>query len=105
MFDLRTSHRVNGRTVADVSRDKSDRFNLRRVATEQIYRVSPAPGRTEEIQLSPGDFCVTSVGWPNQSAMTDGVAFSALLIPREVLSPLLAGGRWTRPIPFEPARP
>jgi len=105
MFDLRTSHRVNGRTVADVSRDKSDRFNLRRVATEQIYRVSPAPGRTEEIRLSPGDFCVTSVGWPNQSAMTDGVAFSALLIPREVLSPLLAGGRLTRPIPVRAGSP
>jgi AraC-like DNA-binding protein len=37
--------------------------------------------------------------------MTDGVAFSALLIPREVLSPLLAGGDLTRPIPVRAASP
>jgi AraC-like DNA-binding protein len=105
MFDLQTSHRINGRTPADVSRDHLDKFNLRRVSTEQIYRVSPAPGRTEEIRLSPGDFCVTSVGWPNQSTMTEGVSFSALLIPREMLSPLLTGGHLTRPIPVRAGTP
>jgi AraC-like DNA-binding protein len=99
MFDLHTSHRINGRTGADVSRDNLDKFNLRRVSTDQIYRVSPARGKTEEIRLAPGDFCISSVGWPNQSAMTDGVSFSALLIPRDVLSPLLAGGRLTGPVP------
>ena len=72
---------------------------------EQIYSVSPTRGRTEEIRLSPGDFCISSVGWPNQSAMTDGVAFSALLVPREVLSPLFAGGHLTRPIPLRAASP
>jgi AraC-like DNA-binding protein len=105
LFDLRTSHRINGRTAADVSRDSLDKFNLRRVSREQVYRVSPRPGRTEEIRLCPGDFCITSVGWPNQSATTDGVAFSALLIPREVLSPLLAGGRLTGPIPLRAGSP
>ena len=105
LFDLRTSHRINGRTAADVSRDNLDKFNLRRVSREQVYRVSPRPGRTEEIRLSPGDFCITSVGWPNQSLTTDGVAFSALLIPREVLSPLLAGGRLTSPIPVRAGSP
>jgi AraC-like DNA-binding protein len=37
--------------------------------------------------------------------MPEGVAFSALLIPREVLSPLLAGGRLTRPIPVRAGSP
>ena len=32
MFDLHTSHRINGRTGADVSRDNLDKFNLRRVS-------------------------------------------------------------------------
>ena len=105
MFDLHTSHRINGRTAADVSRDHLDKFNLRRVSSEQIYRVSPTPGRTEEIRLSPGDLCVSSAGWPNQSAMTDGVFFSALLIPREVLSPLLARSHLTRPIPVSAGSP
>jgi AraC-like DNA-binding protein len=105
LYDLRTSHRINGRTAADVSRDSLDKINLRRVSREQIYSVSMTRSRTEEIRLSPDDFCVTSVGWPNQSAMTDGVSFSALLIPREVLSPLLAGGRLTCPIPLRSSSP
>jgi AraC-like DNA-binding protein len=105
MFDLHTSHRINGRTGADVSRDNLDKFNLRRVSTEQVYRVLPAPGKTEEIRLAPGDFCISSAGWPNQSAMTEGVSFNALLIPREVLSPLLAGGRLTGPVPVRAGSP
>jgi AraC-like DNA-binding protein len=105
LFDLQTSHQINGRTTADVSRDNLDKFNLRRVSREQIYSVSPTRGRTEEIRLYPGDFCLTSVGWPNQSAMRGGVSFSALLIPREVLSPLLPGGRLTRPIPVRAGSP
>ena len=99
MFDFRTSHRINGRTAADVSRDNLDKFNMRRVSEEQIYSVFTRRGNTEEIRLFPGDFCLTSVRWPNQSAMQGGVSFNALLIPREVLSPLLIGGRLTRPIP------
>jgi AraC-like DNA-binding protein len=104
MFDLHTSHRINGRTGADVSRDNLDKFTLRRVSTE-VYRVLPAPGKTEEIRLAPGDFCISSAGWPNQSAMTDGVSFTALLIPREVLSPLLTGGRLTGPVPVRAGSP
>jgi len=77
MFDFRTSHRINGRTAADVSRDNLDKFNLRRVSREQIYSVSTIPGQTEEIRLAPGDFCLTSVRWPNQSATKGGVSFKA----------------------------
>jgi AraC-like DNA-binding protein len=104
-FDFRTTHRIDGRTAADVSRDNSDRFNLRRVSREQIYSAAPTRARAEEVRLAPGDFCITSVGWPNQSAMKDGVSFSALLIPHGVLSPLLAGGRLTRPIAVSAGSP
>jgi hypothetical protein len=45
MFDLHTSHRINGRTGADVSRDNLDKFNLRRVSAEQVYRVLPVRRR------------------------------------------------------------
>jgi len=104
-FDFRTSHRIDGRTAADVSRDNFNSFNLRRVSREQIYRAAPTHGRTEEIRLAPGDFCVTSTSRPNQSAMKDGVCFNALLIPSGVLSPLLTGGRLTGPVAISARSP
>jgi AraC-like DNA-binding protein len=97
-FRYQTSHRIGRRTRADVSRDSSGRFQLRRVAREQIYTASSTRATGAEIRLGPRDFCVTSTGWPYQSSMKDGTSGSGLLIPREVLSPLLAGGRLTRPI-------
>jgi AraC-like DNA-binding protein len=104
-FDFRTSHRIDGRTAADVSRDNFNNFNLRRVSREQIYSAAPTHSRTEEIRLAPGDFCISSTRWPNQSAMKDGVCFSALLIPSGVMSPLLTGGRLTGPVAISAGAP
>lgn len=104
-FDFRTSHRIDGRTAADVSRDNFNNFNLRRVSREQIYSAAPTHGRTEEIRLAPGDFCISSTRWPNQSAMKEGVCFSALLIPSGVMSPLLTGGRLTGPVAISAGAP
>lgn len=58
-----------------------------------------------KIQLGPGDFCITSTEWSYQSSMKDGTSGSGLLIPHEVLSPLLAAGRLTGPIALRRGSP
>jgi AraC-like DNA-binding protein len=98
LYEWQTSHRIGRRTPAVVSLETSGRFHLRRVPREQIYIGGPTPATAAEIRLAPGDFCVTSTGWPFESLMKDGTSASGLLIPHEVLSPLLAGGRLTRPV-------
>jgi AraC-like DNA-binding protein len=106
LFDFQTSHRIEGRTPADVSKDDSDwYFQLRRVSCEDNYTVAPTHSTRSEVRLYPGDFCVMAGGWPSQSAMKYGVSFRGLLIPHGVLSPLLAGGRLTRPVPIRVASP
>jgi AraC-like DNA-binding protein len=97
-YEWETSHRIGMRTPADASRESSGRFHLRRVPSEQIYTGGPTHAADAEIRLGPGDFCVTSTGWPFQSSMKNGTSASGLLIAHEVLSPLLAGGCLTRPV-------
>jgi AraC-like DNA-binding protein len=105
VYDFQTSHRSGGRTAADVRRDNSDRFHLRRVPRESIYIPAPARATAVELRLGPGDFSVTSSEWPHQGAMMDSASVRGLLIPHGVLSPLLAGGRLTRPVPVSAASP
>jgi AraC-like DNA-binding protein len=103
VFEFQTSHCGGGRTTADVRRDNSDRFYLRRVPREEIYAAAPTRATAPEIRLGPGDFCITSSEWPHKCEMKASTSISGLLIPHGVLSPLLAGGRMTRPIAV-PAR-
>jgi AraC-like DNA-binding protein len=86
------------RTAADVRRDTSERFHLDRFHRERIYTAAPAHGTGLEIRQAPGDFYITSSEWPFQAAMKDWLSVSGLTIPQSVLSPLLAGGRLTRPV-------
>ena len=51
-----------------------------------------------EARLGPGDFCISSTGWPFESLMKDGISANGLVIPNEVLSPLLARGRLAGPV-------
>jgi AraC-like DNA-binding protein len=98
LYEWQTSHRIGRRTPAVVSLENSGKFHLRRVPREQIYTGDPTSATAAEIRLAPGDFCVTSTGWPFESLMKDGTSASGLLIPNAVLSPLLAGGRLHRPV-------
>jgi hypothetical protein len=91
VFEFQTSHCGGGRTTADVTRDNSDRFYLRRVPREEIYATAPVLATAREIRLGPGDFCITSSEWPHKCEMKASTSISGLLIPHEVLSLLLAG--------------
>ena len=99
MLEFQTSHDEVGRTTADVSRDNSDGFFLRRVLRKQTYNVAARRARPEEVKLAPGDFCVSSSEWSYEASMEGGISVSGLLIPHAVMSPLLSGGRLTRPVP------
>jgi AraC-like DNA-binding protein len=98
LFEFQTSHCGGGRTNADVSKDDSDRFYLRRVPREESYAAAPTRTIAAELRLGPGDFCITSSEWPHKCEMKASTSISGLLIPREALSPLLIGGQLTRPV-------
>ena len=104
LFDYQTSHRIGKRTAADVSRGDAGKFQLRRVAGQQIYTAATRASAAD-LRLGPRDFCVTSTAWPYQSLMENGTSGSGLLIPHGVLSPLLAGGRLIRPVRVSGASP
>ena len=106
LYELQDAHRSGGRTATDISRDNSERFfRLRRVPSDEIYSVAPTRMVTAEIRLGPGDFCISSGGWPSQGTQKDGTSESGLFIPHRVLSPLIAGGRLTRPISVSAGSP
>ena len=105
LFNYQDSSRSGGRTFLDVRKDYSQRFHLHRVPREQIYSATPTRAKAFDIQQVPGDFYITSSEWPFQAAMKDWVSVSGLIIPTEVLSPLLAGGRLIRPVPIPASSP
>jgi AraC-like DNA-binding protein len=105
LFNYQDASRAGGRTPLDVRKDHVKRFHLHRVPREQIYTAEPSRGTALEIQQSPGDFYITSSEWPFQATMKDWVSVSGLIIPHEVLSPLLAGGRLLRPVPVPAGSP
>jgi len=98
LYDFRSSHRIGGRSAADVRRDNSDNFSLHRVLGEEVYTATTRRSRPEELRLGSSDFCLSSSEWPCQGTMKDGMSVRGLMIPRRVLSPLLIGGRLTGPV-------
>jgi AraC-like DNA-binding protein len=105
LFNFEDCHRSRIRTAADVGRDTSERFQLDRFHHERIYAAAPTRGTSSEIRQIPGDLYITSSEWPFQATMRDSLSVSGLTIPHEVLSPLLAGGRLTRPVPVSAGSP
>lgn len=98
LFEYHTPYRTGLRTAADISRDKADTFRLQRLPRECISVFTTTPATTLEILFAAGDFSVSSNEWPVHGSMKEGLSASGLLIPHAVLSPLIAGGRLTRPV-------
>ena len=98
LYEYHASHRVGSRTAADARKDGSDRFQLRRVPRGETYTAAPTCARAEEVRLAPGDFFVGSEQWPCQAMTKEPSYVRGLLIPHDVLSPLLTGGRLDRPV-------
>jgi AraC-like DNA-binding protein len=60
---------------------------------------------TVEIRVAAGDFSVSSNEWPAHGSRNEGLSASGLLMSHDVLSPLLASGRLTRPVVIPAASP
>jgi hypothetical protein len=98
LFGYQTPHLIGLRTAADVGRDKADTFQFRRVPHEYLVHCNPTPRTTVDARCAAGDFYVSSNEWPADGLMKGGISASGLVIPHGVLSPLVAGGRLTRPV-------
>jgi AraC-like DNA-binding protein len=98
LFGYRTPHATGFRTATDIRKDRVDTFQLRRLPAEYIYHCNPTAATTVEAQFAAGDFYISSNEWPAGGSMKGGISASGLLIPYAVLSPLVAGGRLTRPV-------
>jgi len=84
------------RTAADVARDKSDAFFIRRFRRPVTWRVA-LNGTPVDVIHDSGDFCVSSTEWRFEMESQGPAALDMLIIPRATLAPLLAGGRLHRP--------
>jgi AraC-like DNA-binding protein len=80
------------RTAADIAKDKTEAFFVRRFRVPVIWR---AASRSTPVDLihEPGDFCVSSTEWQFHAESTGPVSFELLIIPQAALSPFLTGGR------------
>jgi AraC-like DNA-binding protein len=98
-------YRTGLRKAPNISRDRAETFRLQRLPRECISSFSTTPGTTVEIRFGAGDFSVSSNQWQVHGSMKDGLSASGLLIPRGVLSPLIAGGRLTKPVSIPAGSP
>jgi AraC-like DNA-binding protein len=84
------------RTAADVAKDKSDAFFIRRFRRPVTWRVALG-GTPIDVVHEPGDFSVSSTEWRFEMEAQGPAALDMLVIPQAALAPLLAGGRLHRP--------
>ena len=92
------------RTAADVARDKTEAFFIRRFCRPVIWRAGPRSTPVDLIH-EPGDFCVSSTEWRFDAQSNGAVSFGMLVIPEAALSPLLTGGRLACPFRLAGASP
>jgi AraC-like DNA-binding protein len=97
VLDVATGHCTARRTNFEVARDKKEMLYLLRPDCEFRSTIGPTTSSARECQFLPGDLGVASSEWLFDAAASSSISFDMLLLPPEVLSPLLAGGRLTRP--------
>ncbi|HTW26532.1 MAG TPA: helix-turn-helix domain-containing protein [Acetobacteraceae bacterium] len=96
LLDIQSGLERIQRTAADVAKDKSEAFFIRRFRRPAIWRA--VPGSTPvDLVHEPGDFCVSSTEWRFDAEWKGPASFDMLVIPHAALSPLLTGGRLARP--------
>ena len=104
LLDIETGLERVRRTAADVARDKTEAFFIRRFRRPLIWRAAPRSTLVDLIH-EPGDFCVSSTEWRFDAESKGAASFGLLVIPQGALSPLLAGGRLARPFRLPGASP
>ena len=92
------------RTAADVAKDKSQAFYIRRFRVPVIWRAAPRSTPVDLIH-EPGDFCVSSTEWQFVAESKGPASFDMLIIPQAALSPLITGGRLECPFRLPSASP
>ncbi|MGA2128015.1 MAG: helix-turn-helix domain-containing protein [Xanthobacteraceae bacterium] len=104
LLDIESRLEKVRRTASDVARDKIEAFFVRRFRRPLIWKAAPRSTPVDLIH-EPGDFCVSSTEWQFDVESNGGASFGMLVIPQTALSPLLAGGRLTRPFRLPRASP
>src|ERR1700722_13127997 len=104
LLDIESGLERVQRTAADVARDKTEAFFIRRFRRPLIWRAAPRSTPVDLIH-EPGDFCVSSSEWRFDAESKGGASFAILVIPQATLSPLLAGGRLAHPFRLPGASP
>ena len=84
------------RTAADVARDRTGAFFIRRFHGPSVWKLAP-DGVSVDLTLGPGDFCVTATESRFDRKSKAPASFDVLVIPQAAFSPLLEGGRLRRP--------
>ena len=103
LLDIQSGLDSLRRTGADVARDKTKAFFVRRFRRAAVWKVAP---RSAPLALvfEPGDFCTSSSEWQFEEE-SNGASFMLLVIPHAALSPLLPTGRLARPFRLPAASP
>ena len=104
LLEIKSGLETVRRTAADVAKDKTEAFFVRRFRVPEIWR---AGTRTTPVDLvhEPGDFCVSSTEWQFNAKSKGPASFDILIIPRAALSPIIAGGRLEFPFRLPGASP
>jgi AraC-like DNA-binding protein len=96
LLDIKSGLERIQRTAADVAKDKTEAFFIRRFRQPAIWRAASGSVPVDLIHES-GDFCVSSTEFRFDAESKGLASFDVLVIPQAALSPLLAGGRLARP--------
>jgi AraC-like DNA-binding protein len=104
LLDIKSGLERVQRTAADVAKDKTEAFFIRRFRRPAIWKIASGSMPVDLIH-EPGDFCVSSSEWRFDAESKGPASFDMLVIPQAVLSPLLAGGRLARPFRLPGASP
>jgi AraC-like DNA-binding protein len=104
LLDIKSGLERVRRTAADIAKDKTEAFFVRRFRVPVIWRAAPRSTPVDLIH-KPGDFCVSSTEWRFDAESKGPASFDMLVIPQAALSPLLAGGRLKRPFRLPAASP
>ncbi|MGO8920140.1 MAG: helix-turn-helix domain-containing protein [Stellaceae bacterium] len=104
LLDIEAGLERARRTAADVAKDKTEAFFIRRFRRPLIWKAAPKSTPVDLVH-EPGDFCISSSEWRFDAESKGAASFTVLVIPQAALSPLLAGGRLARPFRLPGASP
>ena len=104
LLDIETGLKKARRTAADVARDKAEAFFIRRFHRPLIWKAGPKSTAVDLVHEA-GDFCISSSEWRFDAESKGPASFTVLVVPQAALSPLLTGGRLTRPFRLPGASP